>query len=284
MSRLNIKAIVISVALTASVMLAYQVHAATTPQQQFVDDLNAVLIKHGYQLPATVPNPDPTPDPVPANKPSDITGKLWTVMFPFNKVGATNSPENLYVAKAETDSRTKPYLFLRDGGVVFHTNAGGVHSEHSDYPRTELREMKDEAWTEGKWSNKTGSHTLEGEYSITHNLVKRKQIVFAQAHDSDDDIFEFALDGSKLVVFYNDKSSVITLESNYVLGTKFTIKAVAANSKFDVYYNGSLKGSVPKATSSGYWKTGSYLQTNPSKWGEAADAWGEVSIYKVKAS
>lgn len=264
--------------------------ARAMDEQKLKDNLyNAVMdvIKNATML--TPSNTDTTttttttlpPTPTIA-LPSELVGRNWTVMAPFPKVGSTTSPENEYIAKAETDSRYTPYMYLKDGALVFHTPAGGLHTANSKYPRTELREMTDENWTEASWSNKNGTHTLEGDYSITHNLVKRPQLVFAQVHTPSDDLWEAAYDSGKLVVFYENKAKVIELDPAYVLGTKFSFKAVGHDGVFDVYYNGELKGTVPKSASGLYMKSGNYLQSNVKDWGEAPDAYGEVTMYDLK--
>jgi hypothetical protein len=239
--------------------------------------------------PTPTPTPDPTPDPTPtpgptAGLPSEVVGRKWTVMAPFSKAGSTDSPENLQILKAETDSRYKSVFYVSDKGVVFKTRADGVHSPNSKYPRCELREMKDEAWTNGSWSNASGTHTLEGTYSIRHTLVKRPQLCFAQMHDASDDVFECCYDAGKLVCFYEDKAKTIILEPAYIEGTTFSVKLVASGGKTDVYYNGQLKGSVPKSGSGLYWKSGCYLQSNVANWAEAPDAYGEVTISSLKLS
>ena len=44
-------------------------------------------------------------------------------------------------------------------GIVFAANAGGVTTENSDYPRSELREMN--GAEEAAWSNTSGVHVLD---------------------------------------------------------------------------------------------------------------------------
>lgn len=229
------------------------------------------------------PGPNPPPPPPSGTKPSEMFGRNWTIMAPFNKPGATNSPENLYLSKAEADSRYAAVLYAKNGGWAFKTRADGVHSANSKYPRTELREMKDENWEEAAWSNKSGTHTLTGRYSVFMSLIKRPQVVLAQIHDDSDDVMQVAYDDGKLVAFYDDKAKVITLEPNYQGGT-FDIQIMASNSEIRVYYNGAMKGVIPKSGDGWYFKAGTYLQSNVADWSEAPDAYGEVTIYSLKVS
>lgn len=240
------------------------------------------LTKTSTAVTVNVQNTTTNP-PVGSTQPSAVVGTKWTVMAPFYKVGSTSSPENLPILQAEKDSRYATVMYPENGGITFKANAGGAHSANSKYARAELREMKDDAWTNGSWTNTSGTHTLEGEVSVTHNFVKRPQLVFAQIHDGSDDVLQLAVDGSKVVLFYNDKTSVVDL-GTYTPNQKMTYKLVAAGSKVEVYFNGVKKHDVPKSGSGWYFKTGSYLQTNVADWAEASTATGAVTIYSVKVT
>lgn len=233
---------------------------------------------------ADVPSPAPTPPPTSppsTDKPSSIVGRNWTVMAPFNKPGATNSPENLYIAKAELDSRYKPIFYVNSQGwVVFRCHAGGVHSPNSQYPRTELREMKDENWNEAEWSNTSGVHTMTLRESVRHNLVAKPEVVVAQIHGGDDDLVQIKLEGNVLKIVWNDGASKITIDSNYVHGTPFDLVLKAHSGKVDITYNGK-PWSIVASGGQNYFKAGCYLQSNPDK-GDKPDAWGEVVIHSLK--
>lgn len=239
------------------------------------------LVGVGVIEPAPEPTPEPTPTPPPSGKPSELVGRNWTVMAPFNKPGATNSPENLYIAKAEIDSRYKPIFYINSqGGVVFRCHAGGVHSPNSQYPRTELREMKDENWNETKWSNTSGVHTMTLRESVKHNLVAKPEVVVAQIHGGDDDLVQIKLEGNMMKVVYNDGANKITIDPNYVHGTPFDLILKAYIGKVEVIYN-MTRYTISASGGQNYFKAGCYLQTNPSK-GDDPNAWGEVIIYSLK--
>lgn len=260
------------------------IHAATPPQPTdaaFRDSIEQLFINWGWTPPTTTPNPPSNPPSV--SKPSDLVGRKWTVMAPFNKVGSTSSPENLYIAKAELDSRYNPHMFLRNGALVFSTPVNGAHSANSDYPRTELREMKDENWGEAKWSNKTGTHTLTAREAITATPVVKPHVIAAQIHDGSDDVIQVRLEGKELAVHYNDSKNRVVLEPNYILGTQYDLKIVASGSRIKVTYNGVQKADISKSGSSWYFKIGSYVNSNPSK-GDAPDALGEVEVYSLNVT
>lgn len=196
----------------------------------------------------------------------------WYLTLPVGKPDTIHQPA--------LDSYSSEWFHLEGDGLVFKANAGGATTAHSAFPRSELREMINSK--NASWSNSKGISTLEGEYSIKSNLVKRNQVVFNQVHDSSSDVFECAFDNGKLVILYNNKKSVVVLEPNYVEGTKFTSKIEAKNGKFYVSYNGVLKATISKKSKGDYFKTGAYLQTNPSKYGESPQASAEVTIYSLQ--
>ena len=55
---------------------------------------------------------------------------------------------------------------------------------------------------------------------------------------------------------------------------------VAADGHIRAVYNGTPKGEIVKSGSGWYFKTGTYVQSNPS-WGEASDAVGQVVLYSL---
>jgi Ni/Co efflux regulator RcnB len=229
------------------------------------------------------PRPDDGEQPQTGTVPSAVVGKKWTVMAPFSKKGSTTSPENLPILQAEKDPRYKDVLRLVGGAVSFRATADGTHSANSKYPRCELREMKDEAWSNAAWSNKTGTHTIEGTYAVTHTFKARPQLAFVQIHDGGDDVLQVSVDRDTVALFYNDKKTRVEL-GTFKPGEKMKVKLVAKESKVEVYYNDEKRADVPKTGTSWYFKTGAYLQTNVTDWGEEAGAYGEVTIHALKVT
>lgn len=263
-----------------SVGWAVSTHAATNDADMLAQ-IKQVFVTAGWTPPSTTLPVNPPP---PTNvRPTDVVGSLWTVTAPFNKVGATNSPENLYINKAQADSRYTPYMYVKDGAVVFKTPVNGVTTANSDYSRTELREMKDLNWGNAGWSNKTGVHTLTVRQSINHEPVVKPEVVAAQIHDGSDDIMQIFLQANKLYVRYNDDNSLALLDANYVLGTPYDLQIVASGSHYKVSYNGVQKLDVSKSGSGWYFKAGSYCQSNLSK-GDVASAYCEVQIFSITVS
>ena len=160
---------------------------------------------------------------------------------------------------------------------MFRAPVGGVTTENSDYPRTELREMNGSS--EASWSNTSGTHTMTIREAITHVPAVKPHVVAGQIHDAEDDVVMIRLERSNLFVEQNG-DSIGTLDGNYRLGTEFTVELVAADGHIKVFYNGVLKVDEARSGSGWYFKAGCYTQSNPSK-GDAPKAYGEVVISRL---
>lgn len=264
------------IGLIAGILLGASVaHAVAPPSDDtLLASIKQAFLAAGWTAPATV-----TP-PSSATKPSQLVGPLWTVTGPFNKPGQKDDPQNEYITTAETDSAFNPYMFMQGGALVFHTPVNGVTTANSDYPRSELREMKDTNWGNASWSNKTGTHTLNVREAITHEPVAKPEVVSAQIHDGSDDIIQVFLQGSKLYVRYNDDNSVALMDGAYILGTSFDLQVIGAAGHIKVSYNGVQKLDWSKSGSGWYWKVGSYCQSNVAH-GDAPTAYCEVIVYSL---
>ena len=65
-----------------------------------------------------------------------------------------------------------------------------------------------------------------------------------------------------------------------MLGTPYDLEITAAGGHIRVSYNGTQKADVTNSGSGWYFKTGSYVQSNPSR-GDAPDATGQVVLYSL---
>jgi hypothetical protein len=164
-------------------------------------------------------------------------------------------------------------------GVVFRANAGGVTTENSNYARSELRELKD--GEPASWSNETGTHTMSLRQAVTRLPEVKPHVVTAQIHDGDDDVVLVRLEGERLMAQYDDGASAIVIDPAYVLGTRYDLRIVAANSRIEIFYNDRLAAEIPRSGSGWYFKTGSYVQSNPER-GESPDAVAEVVVYSLR--
>jgi hypothetical protein len=165
-------------------------------------------------------------------------------------------------------------------GVWFRAPCGGVTTKGSQYPRCELREMKLDGAKKANWGTADGQrHTMITSLAILKTPAVKKHVVCAQIHDAEDDLMMVRLEGKKLFVERNDLPAV-RLDSNYKLGTRFSVKIEAEDGHVKVWYNEQLKMDWVVTRGGCYFKAGCYTQSNLKK-GDAATAAGEVVVYQL---
>ena len=229
--------------------------------------------------PAPAPVPVPVSTPTPGERPAQVLDlRNWNLTLPTGAQGKPDTISQPRLAGYQSD-----YFRVTDAGtgVAFTTPAGGVTTKNSSYPRSELREMDGAA--KASWSNTSGTHTLAVRQAITALPSSKPEIVSAQIHDGSDDVMQVRLEGSRLLVQYDDGRSEITIDPNYRLGTVFDVQIVAADGRVRVLYNGAAKAELERSGSGWYFKSGSYLQSNPSK-GDRASVVGTVVIYGLRVT
>lgn len=214
-----------------------------------------------------------------ASRPSEVLDlHNWYLTLP---TGSSGQPDT--VRQPELIGYSSPFFQLdpsRDG-VVCTSNAGGVTTANSSYPRAELREMDGDKLA--SWSNESGTHTLEVRQAVTQLPKAKPEVVTAQIHDTKSDVMEVRLEGGRLIGRYADGKQSFTIDPDYVLGTPYDLRIVAAGGRIDVWYNGNHAGGLSQSGSGWYFKTGSYLQSNTDR-GDAADAVAKVVLYSVAVS
>ena len=171
--------------------------------------------------------------------------------------------------------------------MEFKANVGGATTTGSNYPRSELREMADFGTTKASWSTTVGVNTMSLTESVNHLPQTKPQVVFAQIHNSSQDLVLAEISGigghNRLYVNHDGQQYGNDLADNYKLGTKFNLKIVATGGFVDVYYNGVGRVHQQLTDSGDYFKAGCYTQSNLTT-GDTASAYGEVDIYKIKVT
>lgn len=210
----------------------------------------------------------------------------WKLTLPIASDGSKTA---LDILRPELDSYQNSPLFAATGdkkGVVFRAPVNGVTTGGSDYPRTELREMTDNGTEEIFWPSMEGTHTLVLEEAITAVPKNKPVVVAGQIHGDDDDLLVIRLEYPKLYITRGG-SNLYTLDENYTLGKKFTVKFSAGGGKISVYYNNSASPvyTLDKKVNEAYFKAGAYVQSNCDTEEAAnlcnADNYGEVVIYRL---
>jgi hypothetical protein len=224
-------------------------------------------------VPAGAPAPAASAAPPPAAAP--YPGALldlanWYLTLP---TGAPGDPDT--VMQPQLATYTSEWFRVDGTGVAFTANAGGVTTENSNYPRSELREM--DGPKKASWSNTSGTHTLRLREAFTALPKAKPDVVGAQIHDTRSDVIEIRLEGARLLVQYADGDQDVVLDPNYKLGTPYDLTIVAANGHIAVSYNGVQMADIPQSGSGWYFKAGSYVQSNPTR-GDLPGAVGTVVI------
>lgn len=170
--------------------------------------------------------------------------------------------------------------------VRFRAAVNGSTTSGSDYPRSELREMTGNGKTNASWSSSDGVHTMILDQAITAVPKIKRDVVAGQIHDDRKDIVVVRLNYPILHIRV-DGTSVYTLDPNYTLGKRFTVKFVVSNGLTKVYYNNSVDSvfTLNKKYSNAYFKAGAYVQSNCKKEVDPPlcneNNYGEVVVYNT---
>lgn len=206
----------------------------------------------------------------------------WKLQLPTGSQGKVDE-----VLQPQLASYTKApwYMSNGGGGMRFRAAVNGVTTSGSSYPRSELREMKGS--TEAAWDSSSGTHIMTIEEAITAVPKTKKHVVAGQIHDGSSDVIVIRLEMPKLFVDINGTDGP-TLDANYTLGKKFSVKFEVTGGKTNIYYNGATTPaySMTKAYSAAYFKAGAYTQSNcttdPSDCSD--NNFGEVVVYNINVT
>jgi hypothetical protein len=206
----------------------------------------------------------------------------WKLTLPVD-TSSSGSPDEID-QPALASFNDPPYFYVNSArnGVIFQAPVGGATTSGSNYARSELREMTNNGSQEASWSSTSGTSTMTIREAITHLPVVRPEVVAGQVHGPSDYVMLVRLNGSELFVEDNGKN-VGTLDSNYALGSAFTVQITASNGNIQVSYNGVQKANFASSGSGYYFKAGCYTQSNPSD-GDSPSAYGQVVIYGLQVS
>lgn len=209
----------------------------------------------------------------------------WKITLPVRN----EKPQPLEIMQPELASyRLDPWFTATSDkkGVVFRAAVNAPVTGDSDYPRSELREMSIDGKKEIFWPTTEGTHTLFLDQAITAVPKNKPEVVAGQIHGDDDDIIVVRLDNPKLYLA-RGKSNLATLDENYTLGKRFTIKFVIQNGQVMVFYNNNPAPvhTLEKKVKMAYFKVGVYPQSNceTEELPELCtdDNYGEVIVYQL---
>ena len=219
-----------------------------------------------------------------AEQPSRVIDlSCWKLTVPYNTERKGN-PDEIVQPELDTfqDNRCFSTTQSKDG-IVFRARCDGLTTKNSEYPRSELREMKPDGKSEASWGTADGKiHSLHAVLAITQTPAVKKHVICTQIHDAKDDIMTVRLEGSKLLL-ERDKAGDIKLDRNYKLGTRFKLKLQASGGRVKVWYNDSLGMDWEISRTGCYFRAGCYTQSNTKK-GDRPDSYGEVVIHKLQVT
>jgi len=219
-----------------------------------------------------------------AKAPSGIIDlSCWKLTVPYNTERKGN-PDEIVQPELNAFQDTDCFSINKSGdGIVFRARCDGLTTENSEYPRSELREMKRDGKSEASWGTDDGGvHCLLAVQAITQTPAVKKHVVCTQIHGAKDDVMMVRLEGKKLLIDRN-KAGDIKLDRNYKLGTRFKLKIQAGGGHIKLWYNDSLKMDWEVSMTGCYFRAGCYTQSNTKK-GDRPDSYGEVVIHKLQVT
>ncbi len=236
-------------------------------------------------------SPSPTPPAGGGSLPSQVLNLTnWKITLP-EPVGQQISPTEIKQPQLANYTDQWFKVTPQKDGVIFRAPVNGAHTSGSSYPRSELREMINNGLGQAAWSNSSGVHTMAIDQAITAVPQTKKHVVAGQIHDASDDVIVIRLELPNLYVNVGTNppggnQHVATLDANYTLGKRFTVKFEATGGKTNIYYNGAPipAYTLTRSYSGAYFKTGAYTQSNCSTETSGAcvaSNYGEVVVYRA---
>lgn len=184
----------------------------------------------------------------------------YNLMLP---TGAENNPTEIFQTQLKTYQDDYFYPSSDCKTLYFKSPTNGATSEGSDYPRTELRETSNGGQTRIKWSNRQGTHTMEITQAVLRLPNGKKEVVVGQVHNTSFDAVVIRLNDRRLFI-NTEGAGTYDLNTNYTLGTPFSIKFIAKDGKVYVYYNNSASPvfTYTRTLDTAFFKAGIYVQAN----------------------
>lgn len=205
----------------------------------------------------------------------------WYLTLP---TGKDEKPD--IVRQPELSKLNNDWFFVDGTALVFRTPAGGATTKKSGFARCELRETNRDG-SLAAWKLNAGTHSLQVTQSVDVLPRKRKCVCVAQIHDGKDEVVMVRLLDTSLQIMFDDEVFAI-LDDRYELKSKYELTLSVKSGQIQVRYkNGSRTKTVriPEVSNrSCFFKTGSYIQTSPKKYGESKDAIAEVRLYRLSVA
>ena len=187
---------------------------------------------------------------------------MWKITYPFAKYNGKPGPQEDILS---ADTPDNPWFKNSLGLYVLRApSQGGVTTPNSKYARCEFRELDGDG-NRAAW-NFSGKkyHTLTYEGYIGKIPSVKREVVFGQVHDKDDDVMELILQENKFVIRDGATQKQKTLIPDYKLGEVFKVEITCRKKvvSVQVVYKGeSITHSFrTKMVKGCYFKVGCYQQ------------------------
>lgn len=209
-----------------------------------------------------------------------INLSIWKLTIPMDDNGDGKADEVIMPALRLFEDPDFFRLSEKQDCVIFRAQCGAATTENSDYPRSELREMKKGGTKETSWGTNDGKvHNLTISAAITAVPAEKQHVVCAQIHGAEDDLLMVRLEGKKLFIERNELDRVM-LDDNYELGSFFNLMIIADNGRIRALYERKQVMEWNVDRDGLYFKVGCYTQSNTKK-GDKPDAYGETAFKSV---
>ena len=192
----------------------------------------------------------------------------WKITLPQNEAGIDGDPDEIVLDAGSKYQHPGFFRLSADGQrVLFRAPVEGLATEHSEFPRSELREMtsSDDPRSEGiGWSTTSGTHVMTLRTRITEVPKVKQHVVVAQIHDEVDDVAMVRWEFGRLFVEANG-AEVGDLNINQPLNEDFDIEMRAADGVISISYNGGPPVVLNRSLTGCYFKAGVYTQSNMTR-------------------
>ncbi|KAJ3028834.1 UNVERIFIED_CONTAM: hypothetical protein HDU68_000797 [Siphonaria sp. JEL0065] len=197
-------------------------------------------------------------------------GYNWYVQLPVPSAPNSASYGTSFQPTLQNFISSNLYVNSTKNGVVFYTPNTGITTGGSDHPRTELREMCGPTgllWT-GWPSNDTVAHQMNITLQVETVPLNRLTVIAQVFAVSEGAQYTYRVGSSqdKYYVSLCTKAGCFTYDSNYLLGTPFSLYINVFNNQVTTTYKNWGSGTTYKHTSplplylDYVFKTGNYCQ------------------------
>ncbi|MEM7697318.1 MAG: polysaccharide lyase family 7 protein [Verrucomicrobiota bacterium] len=205
---------------------------------------------------------------------------VWKLTLPIDD-DANGKPDEVVMPNLHRFEDPE-FFYMNDAfdGVRFRAPVGGVTTENSHYPRTELREMDPGGEERASWGTNDGkTHTLVAILAFTEVPKEKPHLCAVQIHDGKDDVLQLRIEERKVFLERDGADDFLFFE-DYELGAFFEIMIISDEGRIRLFKDQKQVLIWETEREGCYFKAGAYVQSNPEK-GDDPETVGEVVFRKL---